>query len=108
MNRLTKGMLERKADYLNKILKTPAEAYRKEGDRYRANIGNHHISYAYGGACLHRMSNESGGVSSPVVEGHVPKRELINLMEAYIRGLLTQWDDGTDTHRGCRQCGGVR
>ena len=108
MHRITKGMLERKADYLNKILKRPAEAYRIVGDRYRANIGNHHISYAYGGACLHRMSNESGGVSSPVVEGHVPKRELINLMEAYIRGLLTQWDDGTDTHRGCRQCGGVR
>jgi hypothetical protein len=103
--RITQKMLEAKADYLNKITGSPAAAYRKvrvgageafmaTGDssvkyRYKANIGNYHISYAYGGASLHRMSNEAGGVSTPIGHGHVPKRELLNQMEAYIRGL---WD----------------
>ena len=89
MNRITKGMLEAKADYLNTIMGQPVESYRKEGKTYKANIGNYHISYAYGGASLHRMSNEAGGVSTPIGHGHVPKRELLNQMEAYIRGL---WD----------------
>jgi len=106
--RITKGMLERKADYLNKIMGQPADAYRKvrvgpaksaTGDsgvkyRYKANVGNYHISYAYGGACLHRMANESGGVSCPLVQYHVPKRELLGLMDAYISGL---WDSAEFT-----------
>jgi len=86
-NRVTKGMLEGKADYLNQLTNSPRESYTKKGDRWNANIGNHHISYAYGGACLHRMSNEGGGVSCPVVHCHIPKRELLGLLEAYIEGF---------------------
>jgi hypothetical protein len=89
--RITQKMLEGKADYLNKITGSPAEQWHKDriNGKYKANIGNYHISYAYGGASLHRMVSEGGGVSTPLGHGHVPKRELLNLMEAYIRGL---WD----------------
>ena len=89
--RITQKMLEGKADYLNKITGSPAESYRKDRitGKYKANIGNYHISYAYGGASLHRMSNEAGGVSTPIGHGHHQARELLNQMEAYIRGL---WD----------------
>jgi hypothetical protein len=53
----------------------------------KAQIGNFHISFAYGGVCLHRMCNVSGGVSTPLMGGHVPKRELFNAMHAYLAGL---------------------
>jgi hypothetical protein len=36
---------------------------------------------------LHRHVNEGGGVNCPLVHGHVPKRELYNLMQAFIKGL---------------------
>jgi len=94
MKRITKGMLEAKCDYLNRIMKQPVKPYREVNGplgrkMYKANIGNYHISYAYGGVSLHRMMNEAGGVNCPIESGHVPKRELLNLMDAYISGL---WD----------------
>jgi hypothetical protein len=52
-----------------------------------AQVGNYHLSGAYGSVCLHRMHNLDGGVSSPLSTGHIPKRELLNLMHAYIQGL---------------------
>jgi hypothetical protein len=33
------------------------------------------------------MVNEGGGIRTPLVSGHVTKRELYNAMQAYIRGL---------------------
>jgi len=54
--------------------------------RARANIGNYHLSGAYGGVSLHRMSNEGGGVSDVFRCGHVPKRELAEKMWAFLAG----------------------
>ena len=100
MKHVTKAMLETLTDTLNKETESPLKAWVKDSDnRYRASIGNHHISYAYGGACLHRMSNEGGGVSCPIINHHAPKRELYNLMWAYLQGIR----DGKEfslTHRG--------
>ena len=88
MNRVTKAMLETLADTINNETESPLKAWIKDRDgRYKASIGNYHISYAYSGACLHRMSNESGGVSCPIIHCHVPKRELYNLMWAYLEGI---------------------
>ena len=65
IKRVTQGMLENKADYLNKIMGRPEAGYTltMEGDkkRYKANIGNYHISYAYGGACLHETKTGTIG-----------------------------------------------
>ena len=88
MSRVTMAMLETLADTINDVTESPLKPWVKDSDdKYKASIGNHHISYAYSGACLHRMSNESGGVSCPIINHHVPKRELWNLMWAYLQGL---------------------
>lgn len=88
MQRITEKQLESLCDYLNTITNSPATyGGRNEAGQFKANIGHYHISHAYGGVCLHRVMNEGGGVNTPVVHGHVPKRELFNLMHAFIKGL---------------------
>jgi len=83
MQRITEAHLQAKIDRLNKITGSPAKPYTNG----KANIGNFHLSHAYGGVCLHRMYNDGGGVSSPLSTGHVSKRELAGLLDAYISGI---------------------
>lgn len=83
MQRITEKHLQAVVDRINRITNSPAEPYING----KAQIGNYHLSHAYGGVSLHRMSNEGGGVSSPLSSGHVPKRKLYNLMHAFISGL---------------------
>lgn len=83
MHRITDKHLQARIDWLNKITGSPVEPY-TDG---KAQVGNYHLSHAYGGVCLHRMHNESGGVSSPLSSGHVPKRELSGLLDAFIKGI---------------------
>jgi hypothetical protein len=51
------------------------------------------ISYAYGGVALHRncdvdANGESHGIHD-VLGGHMPKRELYERMQAFLRGVET-------------------
>ena len=85
--RITIANLEAVVARINRLTGSPAAPWRREGDRSRANIGNYHLSHAYGGVCLHRMANESGGVNTPLGSGHVPKRELYEQLHAFLRGL---------------------
>jgi hypothetical protein len=88
MSRITIKDLRAVCANLNRITGSPMEYHsNKPGEPFCSNIGNYHISQAYGGYCLHRVSNTGGGVSSPLSTGHIPARELINLMYAYIQGL---------------------
>ena len=87
MNRITEKMLQAKVDYLNKITGNPDAPYAKTEAGLKANIGNYHISGAYGGVCLHQMVNEGGGVRTPLQAGHVPKRELFDGLCAFIKGI---------------------
>ena len=82
-NRITEAHLQALVDRINRITNSPLEPYANG----KAQIGNYHISHAYGGVCLHRMQNEGGGVSSPLSTGHIPKRALAGLMYAFISGL---------------------
>ena len=52
-----------------------------------ANVGNYHISGAYGGVSLHQMANTSGGIHEVFGCGHVPKRDLYNRMHTFLLGL---------------------
>tara|TARA_R110000868_G_scaffold274053_1_gene533296 strand:+ start:86 stop:355 length:270 start_codon:yes stop_codon:yes gene_type:complete len=81
--RITDKQLDSLCEYLNTITNSPQAPWANG----RANVGNYHISHAYGGVCLHRHVNMGGGVHSPITHSHVPKRELYNLMHAYIKGL---------------------
>lgn len=87
-NRITEKMLQARIDYLNKITNSPMESYSKdEQGRYRANIGNFHLSHAYGGVCIHRMTNTGGGVICPLGRYHAPKREAYEALNAFIAGI---------------------
>ena len=83
MQRITEKHLQSVVDRLNTITGSPMKPY-IDG---KAQIGNYHLFHAYGGVCLHRMHNEGGGVSSPLSTGHVSKRELAGLLDAFIRGI---------------------
>lgn len=85
MNRITEKHLQAVVDRLNRITGSPLEPYVNG----KAQIGNYHLSHAYGGVCLHRMHNEGGGVSSPLSTGHITKRELAGLLHAFIAGINT-------------------
>lgn len=88
MNRITDKQLDQLATYINELTGSPIESSSRDAEgRYRSNVGNYHISHAYGGVCLHRMSNTGGGVSTPLVSYHTTKRELYNAMQAFISGL---------------------
>lgn len=82
-NRITDANLKGVCDIINRITNSPSEAY-LDG---KAQIGNHHISHSYGGVCVHRMHNEGGGVSTPIISYHTTKRELYDAMHAWIRGF---------------------
>lgn len=85
--RITRSFLEAKARTINTMTNSPVEGSRKVDGNYCANVGNYHISGSYGGYCLHRMCNESGGVSDVLNCGHVTARQLAALMSAYTAGL---------------------
>jgi hypothetical protein len=85
MNRITVKHLESLVDCLNKITASPMKPY-IDG---KPQAGNYHISRAYGGYCLHRMSLKHGcsGVTTPLSGGHIPAREVYNEMRAFINGI---------------------
>jgi hypothetical protein len=85
--RITRSFLEAKAATINRMTNSPVESSRMVNGKYRANVGNYHISGAYGGYCLHRMVNEGGGVSDVFDCGHKSARDLAALMSAYTAGL---------------------
>jgi hypothetical protein len=88
MKRITESDLQAVVDRLNRITGSPMNAWEKGPDgKHRACIGNYHLSFAYGGVSLHRHVNEGGGITEPLRTGHISKRELYNLMQAYIYGL---------------------
>ena len=85
--RITNKDLESLVKRINIITDSPLEPHTRVNGKYTANIGCYHLSYAYGGVSLQRMHNSSGGVESVIKSGHVSKRELYNLMHAFITGL---------------------
>ena len=92
MQRITDKQLDQLATYLNELTGSPLEYSTRTPQpdgttKFKANAGHYHISHAYGGVCLHRVCNEGGGISTPLIHGHVPKRELYNAMQAFIKGL---------------------
>ena len=88
-DRITDRHLQAVCDRINRMTKSPMEPWALDPakGKHVAQIGNYHISHAYGGVSLHRMVNDSGGVSSPLGYGHIPKRELYERMRAFIAGI---------------------
>ena len=100
--RITRKHLEPIIDRLNRLTGSPSEPWTNDGDKFRANIGNFHLSEAYGGYCLHRMSNEHGGVSDVFSSGHIKARDLYDQLHAYLRGIEFGKDLTTTPTTGAR------
>jgi hypothetical protein len=82
-NRISIKDLERLTLIINEATGSPVVPY-ADG---KAQIGNYHISQAYGGVCLHRMHSEGGAITTPLCSYHEPKRDLYNRMVAFIAGI---------------------
>lgn len=96
MQRITEANLQAVVDRLNQITGSPMQSWEAGPDgRHRACVGNYHLSFAYGGVSLHRHVNEGGGITEPLRTGHIPKRELYNLLQSYIYGLLDAQEKAT-------------
>lgn len=88
MSQITMKHLNGVVARLNFITSSPEAPYTKNTDgRFVANVGNYHIDSAYGGNKLVRMVNEGGGISDVLHSGYVSKRELYNLIRAFLTGL---------------------
>jgi hypothetical protein len=85
--RITLLQLAAAVKLLNRITGSPEVPYKKEGDRHAPNVGNYHLSRAYGGFALHQMANDNGGIRDVLNSGHVPARQLFDMMSAYRYGM---------------------
>jgi len=88
MKTVSESQLKAVIARINRITGSPSEPYIKNAEgKHIAQIGCYHLSGAYGGVSLHRMVSDGGGAADVLRCGHVPKRELLSLMFAYIEGL---------------------
>lgn len=85
--RITKKQLQDRIDLLNEITGNPMTPYDTSSGKLVANVGNFHLSQAYGGYSLNEMSNESGGCYDTFRCGHVPARELYHRINALVEGI---------------------
>lgn len=94
--RITDSMLEKRIKRINELTNSSLTPYSKIDGKNVANVGNFHLSHSYGGVCLHRMCNESGGVRTPIISYHTTKRHLYDLMNAFIDGIMFVQDEMTE------------
>lgn len=82
--RLTRANLDAQVSLVNGYLGRPDEPYTiGEDGRYHANIGNVHLSGAYGGWRVDVMDNDGGGTRT-LTDYHAPMRETY----AVLRGMV--------------------
>ena len=77
--RITQKDLEAKVKRLNRIAGFDNPTY--------STIGAYCLDYAYGGVSLEKYINEHGAVHDIFNRGHMPKRELYELICAFETGL---------------------
>ena len=85
MERIKQSQLDYAIERINIHTNSPLKPYAKIEGKLVANIGNFHLYGAYGGYGLHRMCNESGGITTII--GISTKRELYNQLQAMINGI---------------------
>ena len=88
-NRVTEKQLQAVVDRINRIMGTPLQPYGENiNGRCNPQANCYHLSFAYGGAALHCMSDKAGCTGVRDIFGyHMPKRELMEKMQAFISGI---------------------
>lgn len=84
--RISEKDLQSLVDTINEITESPLTQIGENG----WNVGNYHLAFAYGGVNLHRVVNDSGGVTCPIMSGYYTKRELHTMLVSFIYGLTSQ------------------
>lgn len=91
MEQITKRDLQLAVDRVNDLTGMPKQPYalNPETGRHEPQAGCYHLSWAYGGVQLHRMSLNAGctGVTTALYTGYTTKRDLYNQIHSFIRGL---------------------
>lgn len=93
MERITGKHLQAVVDRINRICGTPPKPYEKgEDGMIKPCANNYHLDFAYGGVMLAKMSSQEGctGITCPLGQAHITKRELYNQLQAFISGLEVQ------------------
>jgi hypothetical protein len=85
--RITENQLRALVLRINEATNSARTPYKEVEGKLVGQIGNYHLSFAYGGVSLHRMANEHGGVRDVLGCGHMAKRELYEKMHAYLLGM---------------------
>ena len=85
--RITNAMLDGRVKYLNEVTGNASKPYTNNGSSHVANIGNYHISSAYGGVELERMYNSGGGITTISHDGYGTKKQLYAFLNAFIDGI---------------------
>ena len=88
--RITERDLRSVVDRINRMTGSPMLPYLRQDSRYIAQVVHYHLDGAYGGWQLCRMASESGGVNNVLNCGFVSKKELYDLMQAFIKGIETE------------------
>ena len=87
-NRISVGMIQTNINYLNEITNSHPDPYSKDADsKFRANVGNWHISLVSGGCSIRRMVSKWGGSTILMDTGQIPKRECFYMLRAFIAGI---------------------
>ena len=84
--RITNNDLELVCNRINEVTNSPLEYSNKDKEKFESNIGHYHIDKAYGGNKLVRTVN-NGGAIEEITYGFLPKRELYNQMQSFLRGI---------------------
>ena len=92
--RIKEADLENLVNSINDKANTPKETYTKdEHGKYKSNVGNYHLSFAYGGVQLHQIVNESGGIRQPLFTGYTTKKELFLALRSFLIGLTSNGEN---------------
>lgn len=87
MQSITIKFLKAQIERLNRETNNPPAPYVREGEKFTAQLGNYHLSGAYGGYSLHRMETDGGGISDVFGCGHITKRDLSSRISAMLCGI---------------------
>jgi len=90
MKQITQTMLRGKIDLLNELTGNPSNRFEIVDGKYRSQTGNYYLSMQNGGYALYRIVNEGGGINDIFSRGHGTKRELYEMICAYISGIETK------------------
>ena len=88
--RITLKDLEAVVHRINRITGNPEEPYKKIDGKFVPQAGCYHLDGAYGGWELIQMCDEGSAIRDVFSGGHVPKRELYEKMQAFLKGYQSR------------------